>query len=164
MARSESQRHIRRWLFIGVAVIVAVRIAVWLIPSHRQTGSLVRWVPLAQAKSRAAQSQKKILYEFSAAWCGPCKMMEREVFSDARLAAMINERFVPVRVVDRQAEDGANAPDVEAVQQAYRVRAFPTLVVADAAGSVVDRAEGYGGAAKFEQFIDSFTNAPGTSH
>ena len=153
-----SQRHVPRWLFVGVAVLVAVRIAISFIPkpgTAPDSHSLVRWVPLAQAKTRAAQSQKKILYEFSAAWCGPCKMMDRDVFSNARLAAMINDRFVPVRVIDRHVEDGSNPPDIEALQQAYRVTAFPTLVIADAAGNALSRTDGYAGANGFEQFINA---------
>jgi len=101
-----------------------------------------------------------ILYEFSAAWCGPCRLMEREVFADEHLASRINMEFVPVHIVDRQAEDGANPPDVEGVQRLYSVRAFPTLIVADANGSLIGRVEGYGGPSAFEHFID----APRTSH
>ena len=164
MVPTDNQRSIPRVVLVVVALIIIARIAVELIPKRRQqeheAQSLVRWVPIADAKSRAAQSHKLILYEFSAAWCGPCQMMEREVFSDPQLATRINNGFVPVHVVDRQAEDGANPPEVQRVQSLYSVRAFPTLVVADANGSLIGRVEGYGGPSAFEHFID----APRTSH
>jgi thioredoxin-related protein len=164
MVPTRNQRTIPRVALVIAALLVVGRIAVELIPrrtslSH-ETHSLVQWVPLEDAKSRAAQSHKMILYEFSAAWCGPCQMMEREVFADARLATRINTEFVPVHVVDRQQEEGSNPPDVDGVQRLYGVRAFPTLVVADANGSLIGRVEGYGGPDAFEHFID----APRTSH
>ena len=165
MVPTDNQRTIPRLALVVVALIVIGRIAVELIPEKKahpaaEAQSLVHWVPLGEAKARAAQSQKMILYEFSAAWCGPCRLMEREVFADARLATRINTEFVPVHVVDRQQEDGSNPPDVDRVQSLYEVRAFPTLIVADANGSFIGRVEGYGGPAAFEHFID----APRTSH
>jgi len=160
MARTENQRTVPKWLFIAVAVIVAARIATSFISQHEETSenntsSLVKWIPIGAANQVASRSHKRILYEFSAAWCGPCKIMEREVFADRRLAAMINERFVPVRVVDRQAEEGSNPPAVDTLQRTYRVRAFPTVVIADASGASIDRSEGYNGPRAFEEFIDA---------
>jgi thioredoxin-related protein len=165
MAPTENQRSIPRAVIIIVALIVAARIAVTFIPKPGakpaiEGPSLVHWVPLEQAKSRAAQTHKMVLYEFSAAWCGPCQLMEREVFADARLATRINMEFVPVRVIDRQQEDGANAPEIDELQRLYAVRAFPTLIAATAQGTLIGRVEGYGGPDAFEHFID----APRTSH
>jgi len=162
MVPTDNQRTIPRVLLAIVALIVIARVAVELMPKgvRHEGNSRVNWVPLEDAKPRAAQSHKMILYEFSAAWCGPCQMMEREVFADARLATRINTEFVPVHVVDRQQEEGSNPPDVDGVQRLYGVRAFPTLVVADANGSLIGRVEGYGGPDAFEHFID----APRTSH
>ena len=162
MVPTDNQRSIPRVVMIVVALLFVARVAVELIPKQRahEGKSLVRWVPLEEAKPRAAQSHKRILYEFSAAWCGPCKLMERDVFADARLATRVNTEFVPVHVVDRQQEDGSNPPEIDRLQNLYAVRAFPTLVVADANGSLVGRVEGYGGPAAFEHFID----APRTSH
>jgi thiol:disulfide interchange protein len=156
MARTENQRSVPRWLFIIAAVLVAGRIAVafWPQPTEPRSSSRVRWVPMAEAKSRAAQSGKPILYEFSADWCGPCKVMEREVFDDEVLAARINEGYIPVHVVDRQQEDGTNTADVESLESAYRVQAFPTVVVAGADGNLRGRMQGYSGRPSFARFLD----------
>jgi thioredoxin-related protein len=160
MARTENQRAVSRWLFIVAGVLVAARIAVAFIPQRHESTSLVKWIAIGDAKARSSQSNKRILYEFSAAWCGPCKMMERDVFNDARMASLINDDFIPVRVVDRQQEEGSNPRDVETLQRTYGVRAFPTVVVADSNGAFVRKVEGYEGAEAFERFV----NASRTTH
>src|SRR5262249_53914954 len=88
-----------------------------------------------------------LLYEFSAEWCGPCRRMQREVFSDAEAAEAINRSYVPVRLVDRQREEGRNPPDVQALQERYRIEAFPTLVIVPTDGSQPTVIEGYPGKA-----------------
>jgi thiol:disulfide interchange protein len=115
--------------------------------------SQVQWVAIADAKRISASTQKPILYEFSADWCQPCKLVERD-FSDKALAARINAAYVPVRVVDRQAEDGANPRDIAELERAYEVRSFPSIVVVGAGGNIRGREDGYGGPESLAKFIE----------
>lgn len=147
-----SQRALPVWLPVAVAVLIAARV----ISSRYEVKSpvdLVRWVPLARAERMAAATGKPVFYEFSADWCGPCHVLEDEVFRDPQLAAVINQKFIPVQVVDRAREDGRNKPEVARLESQFAVRAFPTVVVARAGGEPM-KVEGYGGKAKFEQFLN----------
>ena len=70
-----------------------------------------------------------MLYDFTAAWCAPCKLLDRD-WEDASVAERVNDAFVPVRIMDRVREEGRNAPDVAELQRRYEISVFPTLVVA----------------------------------
>lgn len=139
-----SQRSVPLWLVIVAVTLLAARIAAIQIERHKGDESLVHWVELDEARSRSIAENKPILYDFTAAWCGPCRGLEEEVFNDPKLAERINEKFIPVRVTDRLREDGANSAPVQELQQRYTVRGFPTVVVADAGGTQQGRMEGFG--------------------
>jgi thioredoxin-related protein len=147
------QRALPIWLPIVVALLIVARIVSWKVPVKTDV-DLVHWMDIDQAVAASTRSHRPILYEFSAEWCGPCHVLEREVFMDPDLAAKINNRYIAVKVVDRQREDGRNADNVQRLIDRYSVNAFPTVVISERDGRVRDRAVGYPGRDQFAAFLD----------
>lgn len=147
------QRALPVWLPIVVALLIVARI----VSSRYAVKSdvdLVHWTDGERARVIAIRLHRPILYEFSAEWCGPCHALEREVFMDPDLAADINNRYIAVKVIDRQREEGRNSSSVQVLMDRYGINAFPTVVVAGPDGSVLDRVVGYAGRDSFTKFID----------
>jgi thiol:disulfide interchange protein len=147
------QRALPIWLPIVVVLLIVARAVPWKAPVKSDV-DLVHWTDIDEAVAASVRSHKPILYEFSAEWCGPCHLLEREVFMDSDLAAKINARYIAVKVIDRQREDGRNADNVQRLMDRYSVNAFPTIVVAAQDGSVRDRTVGYPGRDQFGAFLD----------
>ena len=76
----------------------------------------VDWYPWgSEALERAAAEDKPILLSIGYAACHWCHVMERESFEDEETAALMNERFVSVKV-DREERPDVDAIYMDAVQ------------------------------------------------
>jgi uncharacterized protein YyaL (SSP411 family) len=151
MARND-QRSVPVALFAIAALLLALRIA-WSLTDDPPK-SRVGWVSIEQGMESARATGMPILFDFTAEWCGPCHVLDKEVFADPELAGEINRRFIAIRVTDRQQEDGRNTPLVAELQRRYGVNGFPTLVFANPSGAELGRMEGYGGRKEFQRVME----------
>jgi uncharacterized protein len=73
----------------------------------------VRWREFgAEALAAAKAADKPILLDIGAVWCHWCHVMDRESYDDPEIAALINDKFIPVKV------DRDERPDIDARYQA----------------------------------------------
>ena len=73
----------------------------------------IKWLEWGDAAfAKAAAENKPVLLDIGAVWCHWCHVMDRESYENAETAALINERFVAVKV------DRDERPDVDARYQA----------------------------------------------
>ena len=159
-ARSQSKiSPILLWVLLAAALFRIVT-AVTSKGDAGSGGGLVRWMGAAEASQAARASGKPILYDFTAEWCGPCRSLDSDGWADARVAAFVNESFVPARVMDRAREEGKNPPWMDELQQRYRVNAFPTLVVAAPDGREIAVSQGYAGKQKLLAFLAEARGKP----
>jgi thiol:disulfide interchange protein len=146
------------WVLLA-ALVLRIVTAVMDRPDSSAGSGLVRWQPRENAAALSRASHKPILYDFTAAWCGPCHILDGD-WAQTAIAEKVNASFVPARVVDRAREDGANPADIDAMQRHFEVSGFPTLVVADADGRLIRKSEGYSGRAALIKFLEAAETAP----
>ena len=121
-------------------------------PAPEPAPRLLRWAALEKAPALAGG--KPLLYDFTAEWCAPCHRLDHEGWGDPEIAALVNASFVPVRVLDREREEGKNPPAIDELQHRYGVEAFPTLIAADGSGKEIARFEGWSGKDGLKQFLE----------
>lgn len=94
--------------------------------------------------AKAADQDRLIFVDAYAEWCGPCKMMARDVFTQAEVGEYYNSNFVNAKI-DMEKGEGTG------LARKYKVRAYPTLLFIDSNGELVHRAVGYQDAEAFLQ-------------
>ncbi|PGF15655.1 thioredoxin domain protein [Natrinema sp. CBA1119] len=93
----------------------------------------------------AAEADVPILLSLTATWCDHCHEMDAETYAEPRIAANVNDSFVPVRVdVDRYPR----------VRDRYNMGGFPSTVFLAPNGKVLTGA-GYLGPDGMRQVLDS---------
>lgn len=82
---------------------------------------------------KKAASEKKIIFlDAYASWCGPCKWMAKNVFTNSEVAAYYNKTFINAKI-DMEKDEG---PDLASK---YGVIAYPTFLFIDGNGKVLHR-------------------------
>jgi thiol-disulfide isomerase/thioredoxin len=122
----------------------------------------INWRAIAAGEAESKKSGKPALYFFTASWCGPCHLLDDQVFAVPEIAAQVEKDFVPIVVPDRMRETGKNAPEMLALANRYGLRGFPTLVVSRpnvTANVTLEGWEGRGAAVEFlrsgkKRFLD----------
>src|SRR5213075_2586609 len=80
---------------------------------HSAMHQPVRWREFgAEALAAAKAEDKPILLDIGAVWCHWCHVMDRESYDDPEVAALINEKFIAVKV------DRDERPDIDSRYQA----------------------------------------------
>ena len=118
-----------------------------LVPWHQEGD-------FAAALAKAKKEKKYVFIDFYATWCGPCKMMDRQVYTDSAMAKAA-AKYVN-RKVDAEKGEGIN------LAKRYGIAAYPTMVIVDAAGKEVNREQGFRPATHMVRFLDDTREGRGT--
>jgi thiol:disulfide interchange protein len=136
-------------------IVLALALLAAAGPAGAVPKDLVRWRPIAAGEAEAKKAGKPVLYFFTADWCGPCHLLEQQVFSRKDVADQIAKDFIPVVVQDRQRETGKNAPEMLKLADRYGLRGFPTLVVSRPGLDRGITMEGWDGPERAMEFLKS---------
>lgn len=127
----------KRQIFAASALVIAACLPASAAAVPGPAPALSAWHNRSDAAFAAARkSGKPVLVDLYAAWCGWCKTMEREVFSQTRFQTYA-ERFELLRV---DVEDGADGSEL---QQRFRADSLPTLLLLDPKQALIGKIEGF---------------------
>lgn len=92
---------------------------------------------------KQAKVEKKIIFvDAYASWCGPCKMMSANVFTNEEVGGFFNRNFINAKI-DMEVGEGID------LASRYEVTAYPTLLFINSEGKLLHKAIGYQEAADF---------------
>ncbi|MCG7281254.1 thioredoxin family protein [Chryseobacterium taklimakanense] len=86
--------------------------------------------------SKAKKENKIIFLDAYAEWCGPCKLMEKNIFPKDEVKQFYNANFINARI-DMEKGEGRD------IQKKYGVYSYPTYLFLNGDGEVVYKGMGY---------------------
>ena len=97
---------------------------------------------------QAKKENKLIFFDAYAVWCGPCKMMAKNVFTKDSVADLFNQKFINVKF-DMEKGEGIT------LKEKYNVVAYPTYLFINDEGKLIHKIVGSMSAKEFMQEADN---------
>ena len=91
------------------------------------------------------EKHKLVFVDLFATWCGPCRMLKRNTFTNDAVADFFNTNFVNAAI---DVDKGVGVQ----LSETYGVQVLPTLIVTDETGKVVLTTTGYMNATELLKF------------
>ena len=133
----------------------------------------INWMSMNDALEAQAKNPKKIFIDMYTAWCGPCKMLDRDTFSNKDVIQFINKNFYAVKF-NAEGNDIVNYnnnkfdnPKYDPAKAKRRnsqhkfaahmgVRAYPTVLFLDEQGNLINRVKSYKKPQQMEMYLKLF--------
>ncbi len=147
----------------------------FLLFSLNNVAQEIKWISLEDAVYLQEAAPRNIIIDVYTNWCGPCKMLDRNTFSNKSVIKYINENFYAVKF---NAEGNATInfksyefknPNYDPAKSNRRnssheltrslgVSAYPTIVFLDKSANLIHRLRGYQSPKQIEVFLKLFTD------
>ncbi|GHB56113.1 thioredoxin family protein [Persicitalea jodogahamensis] len=86
---------------------------------------------------KKAKAENKIIFlDAYASWCGPCKLLQKNVFTRSDVGELFNKNFINVKV-DMERGEGPQ------LSRLFPLEAYPTLFFIEPSGKIVRKVIGY---------------------
>jgi thiol:disulfide interchange protein len=131
---------------------IAILILVAVLGVCVSARAAVEWQRNYKAALQKAKSENKlVMLDIYAEWCGPCKILDKNTFSNKDVEARLSKEFVAVKI------DLDRSPEARELAKKFSVDAIPHIVFLDADGKRLSDIVGYVPPDQFLKELDGVT-------
>lgn len=149
--RDFSERGLRPKLAKGGGILLVCAGAFMTLSAAVKPEVTVAWRTgnVDAARELALREGRPLLVDFTAAWCGACKELDKQTFSASEVRPLL-ARFVAVKVDATNDDD----PVVEATLARFGVVGLPTVLIFDSSGKEAIRYTDFVGPSAFARAVE----------
>ncbi|WP_019988552.1 thioredoxin family protein [Rudanella lutea] len=128
----------KKAIWLPFALLLLVASTTWAGNKNPKADEGIRFnsASWAEVLKKAKAENRLIFLDAYASWCGPCKMLQKNVFTQKEVGDYFNKKFINVKI-DMERGEGPM------LAQRYPLEAYPTLFFINGNGKVVKKAIGY---------------------
>jgi thioredoxin-related protein len=159
--------RVRPALFL-CSLMVCSLLSVGLIRSTPPSEK-IKWLTIQEAYALSKKEPRKILVDIYTDWCGWCKVMDRETYTDPKVIALINKKYYAVKFDAEQKEQvvlgnqkfdylarGGRGVHELALQLTNNKPSYPTTVFLDEKQQIIQPLPGFLKAKEFHEILAFF--------
>jgi len=152
-------------------LLIAVVFLTTLVTSAQE----INWVTLDKAVELQQKAPKKIMMDMYTAWCGPCKMLDRNTFSNPDVIQYVNTHYYAVKfnaegndvvafkgkTFTNPSYNPARAKSRNSAHQLasfFQIRSYPTILFLDEKANFLAPIVGYKTPQDLELYLKMFKN------
>ncbi|WP_029034206.1 thioredoxin family protein [Salinimicrobium terrae] len=153
-------------------IILSIVILLFMAPAV--VSQEIRWMTMNDALEAQKKKPKKIFLDAYTTWCGPCKLLDKNTFSNEDVIKYINKHYYPVKfnaegveVVNYREHTFTN-PEYDPLRKgrnsthqfarAMKITGYPSLVFFDEKGALIGPIPGYRNPHQLELFLKLFVD------
>ncbi|MGB3180309.1 MAG: thioredoxin fold domain-containing protein [Cyclobacteriaceae bacterium] len=151
-------KHLRIFVLVALVMMTA---SGFTFENETFTGNSkkIEWLTLEEAYKRNQEEPRKIFIDVYTNWCGWCKKMDKDTFSDEEVAAYANDNYYAVKLnaeSDRVMQLGEMELTEREVARQLMVRSYPTIVFMEQDFKNFQPIPGYRTADDFKEMLEKF--------
>lgn len=132
----------------------------------------IKWMTMNEALAAQKKQPKKIFMDAYTTWCGPCKLLDRNTFTNEDVIKYINKHYYPVKFNAEGTEEVKyrehtfTNPDYDPERKgrnsthqfarAMKITGYPSLIFFDEKGDLIGPIPGYRTPHQLELFLKLF--------
>jgi thioredoxin-related protein len=120
-------------------------------------GEEITWHNLDSGIAAAKESHKMMLIDLYTEWCGYCKKLDQNTFTNTELINYLNDKFVCIKV---NAEDSHLG---KKINKEYKSTGYPCALVFDDRGDFLGQFEGYTNPSGYKMSLENVITKPAAS-
>jgi thioredoxin-related protein len=138
------------------ATVFTVAMMAFRTNDPKPTAAKIQWLTLEEAIKQNKKEPRKVFVDLYTDWCGWCKVMDKNTFTNAEVIAYVNKKYYAVKHNPEKDGDVQMGSTTFKTMLNGKVTGYPTTVFMDEKMALIQPLAGYLEPRMFHQVVTYF--------
>ena len=142
-----------KWPLHTATLLAAIFLVLQSFAGEKNT---LRWKSFDDGMAESKKSGKKVMIDVYTDWCGWCKKMDKDTYSDGTVADYLNKKYVTIKLNAESSNklqyQGKSYTEQE-LAAAFGISGYPSIIFLSETGEAITVYPGYADAGQFKTVL-----------